>query len=256
MSNFEQPVHAGDKPPTHSESGDKTATPPLSKSDNQTLLNSRPKDLPQDFATPIITDSAKLHPQGAFSPEGPPAKLFDDLGADGLKVKNGVYYSTQEKTDGSHRVISDPTAQTVLEDIAHPDGTNELIKSLKNYRQTETYDADGKLRSYGLIDNTANRPDQKQNVTSTREYDHGEKIEDNNRWQDSKGTWHENNFMKSSDGSIYTSVMDGNVTTKTRVNLDGSSNTSVQTRDVIDPRTGKPTMTVEYSSTPKKTDGQ
>ena len=45
---------------------------------------------------------------------------------------------------------------------------------------------------------------------------------DNRRWQGADGQWHEKNWMQDSEGKQYTSVMDGDTTTKRTTKPDGS----------------------------------
>ena len=243
-------------------SGDKALAPPVSASDNHHLIEARPKAVVPEFgSTPTFYDSKDseapkkgLHPQGALSPEGPPAKLFDGLGPNQQRVENGVIYARQQDEDGTQRrIIRDPKANTRIEDVSHPDGSTELINSQTDFREAKAFDADGKVRSYGLIDNTRPAPDGKdkeKNIVVNREYDHGKLIEDNNRWQDKSGDWHENNWMKMSDNSTYQVVMDGDVTAKTRVKANGSWENDVQTANAFDPVTGRRKMTFKHTESP------
>jgi hypothetical protein len=258
MSKFEASLHKGDHGAAQP-NGDSTATPPVSPSDNQKLINARPFEVPSVFGTPQFGDSTRdLHPQGALSPEGPPAKLFDGLGPNQQRDINNVIYARTEDADGTQRrVVRDLNQDTRIEDVAHPDQTTELIKSSKGFRESKSFDANGTLRSDTInAEKFKEGKVDKFDLAVTGKYDeHGNVDENNSRWRDAAGTWHEDNFMKMRDGGSYHVVMDGNVTTKKMVDADGSWTQDVQTRDVdrVDPATGRhyKTMTNDYTSSPK-----
>ncbi|MDR3614997.1 MAG: hypothetical protein P4L53_15665 [Candidatus Obscuribacterales bacterium] len=258
MTKFEAALNKGDQGAAHS-NGDSAAAPPFNQADNHNLINNRPKDTLPVFGNLQFVDSTKdLHPQGALSPEGPPAKLFDGLGPNQQRDINNVIYARTEDADGTQRrVVRDLNKDTRIEDVAHPDQTTELIKSSKGFRESKSFDANGGLRSDTInADKFKEGKEDKFDLSVTAKYDeHGNVEENNSRWRDAAGTWHEDNFMKMSDGGSYHVVMDGNVTTKKMVNADGSWTQDVQTRDVeqIDPATGRhyKTMTNDYTSSPK-----
>jgi hypothetical protein len=179
------------------------------------------------------------------------------LGPNQQREINNVIYARTDDADGTQRrIVRDLNQDTRIEDVAHPDQTTELIMSSRGFRESQSFDANGGLRSDTIeAEKFKEGKVDKFDLSVIAKYDeHGNVEENNSRWRDSAGTWHEDNFAKMSDGGSSHAVMDGNVTTKKMVNADGSSTQDVQTRDVnlVDLATGRhyKTMTTMYTSSP------
>jgi len=102
---------------------------------------------------------------------------------------------------------------------------------MKGKKEVEARDEFGRLRSADTIE--ARTSDGKLDSTIHQSWDDQMKLQENNqRWHDEQGVWHERNFMRTPDNMTVAQSMDGDRTQKETTLPNGSKTTEIKTMNV------------------------
>jgi hypothetical protein len=113
-----------------------------------------------------------------------------------------------------------------------PNGQLETTTyDMKGKKEVEARDEFGRLRSADTIE--ARTSDGKLDSTIHQSWDDQMKLQENNqRWHDEQGVWHERNFMRTPDNMTIAQTMDGDRTRTDTIFPNGQKTTEIKTVNV------------------------
>jgi len=196
----------------------------------------------------ILADGQKQHAKAAAPYLHHVA--IDGASGSGPKGGSGIPVSDQIHSKKGNPIGGVPKSSDVAEPPLYknqpdeqrmlPNGFTETTKYSPGRKDVEARDEYGRLRTQDIFGGQAKEG--KLDSTIHRSWNDKMQLqEDNQRWKDTQGVWHERNFMQTADNTKINTTMDGDRTRIDTTTPDGKTSTEIRTANALetDPDTGK-----------------